>query len=230
MRVVITSMLVLASLFLCWLCYDSIHTPIEFQEQRDIRQKPIIARLIDIRKAQIEFKDQNNRYAGSFDELITFVKNGQKAQIFKQGEITDEQLSRGLTEQKALRFIAEDMADSAAACGITDFETFKATFKRDTSYVSVLTSIFPAGFNPDSLAFIPYSGGAKFELDTVTQRTKSGLPLPLFEARAPYTVYLNGLNHREIVNLIDEAKKTDKYAGLKVGDVVAPNNNAGNWE
>lgn len=223
-------MLVLASLFLCWLCYDSIHTPIEFQEQRDIRQKPIIARLIDIRKAQIEFKDQNNRYAGSFDELITFVKNGQKAQIFKQGEITDEQLSRGLTEQKALRFIAEDMADSAAACGITDFETFKATFKRDTSYVSVLTSIFPAGFNPDSLAFIPYSGGAKFELDTVTQRTKSGLPLPLFEARAPYTVYLNGLNHREIVNLIDEAKKTDKYAGLKVGDVVAPNNNAGNWE
>ncbi len=230
MRYVITSMLVLASLFLVWLCYDSINTPIEFQEQRDLRQKPIIARLIDIRKAQIEFKDQNNRYAGSFDELISFVKNGQKAQVFKQGEITDEQLSRGLTEQKALRYIANDMADSAAACGITDFEEFKANFKRDTSYVSVLTSVFPAGFNPDSLAFVPFSGGIKFELDTVTQKTKSGLPLPLFEAKTPYTVYLNGLNHREIVNIIDEAKKTDKYPGLKVGDIETPNNNAGNWE
>ena len=230
MRYVITSMLVLASLFLIWMCYDSIHTPIEFQEQRDFRQRPIIARLIDIRKAQIEYKDQNGRYAGSFDELIDFVKNGQKAQIYKQGEITDEQLSKGLTEQKALHFIAENLADSAAACGIADFEAFKANFKRDTSYVSVLSSIFPAGFNPDSLAFIPYSGGAKFELDTVTQSTKSGLPLPLFEARAPYTVYLNGLNHREIVNLCDEAKKQDKYPGLKVGDIVTPNNNAGNWE
>ena len=230
MRHVITSMLVLASLFLIWLCYDSINTPIEFQEQRDLRQKPIIARLIDIRKAQIEYKDQNGRYAGSFDELIDFVKNGQKAQVYKQGEITDEQLSKGLTEQKALHFNAENLADSAAACGITDFEAFKANFKRDTSYVSVLSSIFPAGFNPDSLAFVPFAGGAKFELDTVTQSTKSGLPLPLFEARTPYTVYLNGLNHREIVNLCDEAKKTDKYPGLKVGDIVTPNNNAGNWE
>lgn len=230
MRYVITSMLVLASLFLIWMNYDSIHTPIEFQEQRDFRQKPIIARLIDIRKAQIEYKDQNGRYAGSFDELIDFVKNGQKAQIYKQGEITDEQLSKGLTEQKALHFIAENLADSAAACGIADFEAFKANFKRDTSYVSVLSSIFPAGFNPDSLAYIPYSGGVKFELDTVTQSTKSGLPLPLFEARAPYTVYLNGLNHREIVNICDEAKKQDKYPGLKVGDIVTPNNNAGNWE
>lgn len=230
MRYVITSMLVLASLFLIWMCYDSIHTPIEFQEQKDFRQRPIIARLIDIRKAQIEYKDQNGRYAGSFDELIDFVKNGQKAQIYKQGEITDEQLSKGLTEQKALHFIAENLADSAAACGIADFEAFKANFKRDTSYVSVLSSIFPAGFNPDSLAYIPYSGGVKFELDTVTQSTKSGLPLPLFEARAPYTVYLNGLNHREIVNICDEAKKQDKYPGLKVGDIVTPNNNAGNWE
>lgn len=230
MKYVITSMLAIASILLIWLCYDSINRPIEFQENREFREKPIISRLIDIRKAQIEFKDQNGRYAGSFNELINFVKNGQKAQIYKQGEITDEQLSRGLTEQKALRFIAEDLADSAAACGITDFEAFKANFKRDTSYVSVLTSIFPAGFNADSLRFVPFSGGKEFELDTVTQRTKSGLPLPLFEARTPYTVYLNGLNHREIVNLIDEAKKTDKYAGLKVGDIVAPNNNAGNWE
>lgn len=230
MKYVITSMLVVASLFLVWLCYDSINRPIEFQENRELREKPIIARLIDIRKAQIEYKDQNNRYAGSFNDLIDFVKNGQKAQVYKQGEITDEQLSRGLNEQKALRFIANDMADSAAACGIEDFEAFKANFKRDTSFVSVLSSIFPKGFNPDSLAFVPYSGGAKFELDTVTQFTKSGLPLPLFEARTPYTVYLNGLNHREIVNIIDEAKKTDKYPGLKVGDVVAPNNNAGNWE
>lgn len=230
MKYVITSMLVVASLFLVWLCYDSINRPIEFQENRELREKPIIARLIDIRKAQIEYKDQNNHYAGSFNDLIDFVKNGQKAQVYKQGEITDEQLSRGLNEQKALRFIANDMADSAAACGIEDFEAFKANFKRDTSFVSVLASIFPKGFNPDSLAFVPYSGGAKFELDTVTQFTKSGLPLPLFEARTPYTVYLNGLNHREIVNIIDEAKKTDKYPGLKVGDVVAPNNNAGNWE
>ena len=201
-----------------------------FKDEADIANSPKQSLGATVKPGDLKYKDQNGRYAGSFDELIDFVKNGQKAQVYKQGEITDEQLSKGLTEQKALHFIAENLADSAAACGIADFEAFKANFKRDTSYVSVLSSIFPAGFNPDSLAFVPFAGGAKFELDTVTQSTKSGLPLPLFEARTPYTVYLNGLNHREIVNLCDEAKKTDKYPGLKVGDIVTPNNNAGNWE
>ena len=60
--------------------------------------------------------------------------------------------------------------------------------------------------------------------------TKSQLKVPLFEASVPYDVYLNGLNKQEIINLNEKAKTLEKFAGLKVGDITSPNNNAGNWE
>ena len=41
---------------------------------------------------------------------------------------------------------------------------------------------------------------------------------------------LKGMNHQLIVNLCEERLDTDRYPGLKVGSVTAPNNNAGNWE
>ena len=49
-------------------------------------------------------------------------------------------------------------------------------------------------------------------------------------SRAPFESYLADLNQQELVNLIDRETKLDHYAGLKVGDIYAPNNNAGNWE
>ena len=50
------------------------------------------------------------------------------------------------------------------------------------------------------------------------------------ECRAPYAAYLKGLSEREIYNLTDAAEKQGRYAGLKIGDLTTPNNNAGNWE
>ena len=75
-----------------------------------------------------------------------------------------------------------------------------------------------------------YGGGVEFEMETRVDSTRSGTPLYLFEARTPYEVYLKGLSEQEIKNLIDYDEKTDRYPGLKVGDVNEPNNNAGNWE
>ena len=41
---------------------------------------------------------------------------------------------------------------------------------------------------------------------------------------------LKTLSRRELVDIIYQMKKMDRYCGLKVGDVENPNNNAGNWE
>ena len=49
-------------------------------------------------------------------------------------------------------------------------------------------------------------------------------------ARAKFENYLGDLNKQELVNLIDREVKLEHYPGLKVGDIYAPNNNAGNWE
>ena len=82
----------------------------------------------------------------------------------------------------------------------------------------------------DSLKLIPYADGQHFELNTATKEGKDGHAQPLMECGARYKAYLNGLDKREVNNLTEEAVATDRYPGLKIGDLNNPNNNAGNWE
>lgn len=58
----------------------------------------------------------------------------------------------------------------------------------------------------------------------------SGVKVPLFEARMPYKSLLKGLDNQLRINLDAECRASNKYEGLQVGSVSAPNNNAGNWE
>ena len=140
--------------------------------------------------------------------------------------MTDQQLEKGMTEEIALNLTEEE----APKYGIEDYYAFKENFRRDTSYISVLESVFGAGYNVDSLAYVPYTAGQKFEMEIGENTTKSGIVIPLFEARTTYKTYLNGLNKQEIINLTKKATALGKYEGLKVGDIYNPNNNAGNWE
>ena len=228
MKTVFNVILTVCVLVLIYICYASIMGPINFEAEKDVRDKAVQARLLDIRKAQVEFRNLNGqKYTDNFDSLIAFVKTQKLPFIYKEGELTDEQLENGLTEKKAMAII-----NKAKKTG--NYNEVKKqgleNFKRDTMWVAVLDTIFPKGFNADSMRYIPYGNGAQFEMDTVTQITKSGAPVSLLEVRAPYDVYLNGLNKQEIINLKDMQAKMNKYLGLKIGDLVTPNNNAGNWE
>ena len=69
-------------------------------------RKAIIARLIDIRKAQQEYRTvHNGAYTANFDSLITFVKTAKLPFIMKVGSLTDDQLNNGMTEKKAMDLI-----------------------------------------------------------------------------------------------------------------------------
>ena len=84
-------------------------------------------------------------------------------------------------------------------------------------------------FNIDSLKTIPFSGGQPIEMTAETHMV-SGVPVPLFEAKMPYKLLLKGMDNQLRINLDAERKDQNKYEGLQVGSVTAPNNNAGNWE
>lgn len=226
MRIAFKTLLVLASIMLGWMCYRSIMNPIEFDNEKQVRDKAVIERLIDIRKAQIAYKDAKGVYTASFDTLINFVKYDSLKMISKKGELTDAQLEKGLTEEIALNLAEED----AEKYGIEDYYSFKENFRRDTTYVSVKSSVFSDDFKIDSIRYVPFMGKTEFEMETGENTTKSGIVIPLFEAKTPYYTYLDGLNRQELVNLTKQASALGRYEGLKVGDIVNPNNNAGNWE
>ena len=228
MKNVFNVLLFLAAVALFYICYRSIVGPIEFENVRASREKAIVARLIDIRTAQIEFRNAHQgAYADNFDTLVNFLKSAKMPIVLKEGELDDEQLERGLTEDKALAIIKK--AEATGKWAEVDKEGLRG-FRRDTSWIALLDTIFPKGYAIDSLAFVPFGNGARFEVETSVDTTKAGGPQYLFEARTPYEVYLQGINEQELKNLIADMKKMDRYCGLKVGDVNMPNNNAGNWE
>ncbi|KAA6349546.1 hypothetical protein EZS27_003057 [termite gut metagenome] len=228
MRTVINILLALSIGVLVYICYASIMGPINFEEQKKIRDNAVIARLIDIRKAQQEYRIQNKQqYTASFDTLIDFVKQGKIPFVSKEGVLSDKQLEDGLTERKAMAII-----EKAKKTGKWDDvrKNGLENFKRDTFWVAVIDTIYPKGFNADSLRYVPFGDGEQFEMNTTSQIAKSGAPIYLLEAKTPYKVYLEGLDKQEVINIIDLQTKLNRYPGLMVGSLETPNNNAGNWE
>lgn len=200
-----------AACCLAWLCYDSITTPIKFNDEKARRDKDVVQRLSDIRKAETEYRNMYGDYTADFDTLIDFIKNGKAVIINKQGELTDKQLEEGMTEKEAVKL---------------------GLIKRDTSYVAMSVSLFGEGYPVDSIQYIPYSQPRqKFELAKAEVTTGSaGIKVKVMEAKAPFRAYLNDLDHQQLVNLVTTTEKLEKYPGLKFGDVEQSNNNAGNWE
>jgi len=227
MKSIIKILLFVSIIMLSFFCIMSVLNPIRFENEKNEREKSIIKRLIEIRKVEIEFKDQKGRYTASFDTLIMFVKNAKKKVVLKEGSLSDKQLEAGLTEAKAVSILRKGNYQEIAANGLQGFV-------RDTAYVNMLQALFPTEYTAetiDQIAIIPFSNNEKFELQVKNDYVNSAnIRIPLFQATASYESYLFDLNRQEMLNVIDLQEKLEKYAGLKVGSIDEPNNNAGNWE
>ena len=208
MKVTLKILLAVAGVLLAYMCYRSIMGPIEFKDERDRRENLIKARLIDIRKAQIEYKNIHKVHAANFDELSKFLKDEKLPFLIKEGVLTDEQLEKGMTEKEAVK---------------------KGLIRRDTVWVTAVDTLFGKGYNVDDLRNVP-GANVQFTMDTATLTSGSGYTVKVFQCGVLYDDYLGDLNKQEVYNLKDKASKMGKYAGLRVGSVEEINNNAGNWE
>ncbi len=208
MKVTLKILLAVAVVLLAYMCYRSIMGPIEFKDEKDRRENLIKARLIDIRKAQIEYKNIHKVHAANFDELSKFLKDEKLPFLIKEGVLTDEQLEKGMTEKEAVK---------------------KGLIRRDTIWVTAVDTLFGKGYNVDDLRNVP-GANVQFTMDTATLTSSSGYTVKVFQCGVLYDDYLGDLNKQEVYNLKDKASKMGKYAGLRVGSVEEINNNAGNWE
>ena len=227
MKSVVRILLGISIVFLSYLCVVSVLTPIRFEEEKAKREKMIVQHLINIRAAELEFKEANGYYTANVDSLINFLQTAKKKEVMKEGALTEAQLEAGLTEEKAVKIIKKGDLKEIEANGLTNF-------RRDTVYTDMVVSLYKGAYTAENVAtlfVIPFSQGKRFEFEVNNEyMSNSGIRVPLFEARAHYETYLSDLDKQELTNAKDVAKTLDKYAGLKVGSVVEPNNNAGNWE
>lgn len=248
-KTVIRVLLGLAACALAYFCVMSVLTPIKFEDQRAKREVAVVKNLVALRTAEVEFHHVNNRYTANLDSLVLFLKNTPKKEVRKEGSLTDKQLEAGLTEHKAVKIMNTAKAKAQRKQKFANEDELYAFvwendkdvktnglqgFRRDTLYKNMIEELFKGEYtadNVDQITYIPYSQDERFEVEVNNDYTTSqGIRVPLFEARAHFNTYLWDLNAQERVNLIDKETKLEHYPGLKVGDVFAPNNNAGNWE
>ena len=248
-RSLVICLLSIAAVVMAYFCVTSVTTPIKFENKRAEREVVVIKHLVDLRTAEVEYHHQKGVFTANYDSLLLFLKTAPKKELLKEGSLTDKQLEAGLTEHKAVKILneAKKKALKTKSFDSTDelyayiWENDKdvvsnglAGFRRDTIELNMLQSLYKGEYDEnsiDAIIIIPFSEGKRFELEVNNDyKTSQGIRVPLFEARAPFENYLGDLNNQELVNLIDKENKLDHYAGLKVGDIYAPNNNAGNWE
>ena len=228
-KIVLEVVLAAIICLLVWLTVKSVQKPVKFNNEVAARSQVAIQRLKDIRTLQVAFKSVNGRFSPTMDSLKLFYETG-KMDIVMQIGSHDDSIAVANTEaiKKANRRLKPEQMTAklqeAYAAGQ------KVVFSVTTP-IQVKDTLFNnrPDFCIDSLAFIPFSGGQPVEMEA-TIKMVSGVQVPLFEARMPYKALCRGLDNQLRVNLDADRRDQNKYEGLQVGSVTAPNNNAGNWE
>ena len=175
-----------------WL-YKIIREPIVFEREKKVRFDKTIERLKQVRTAQLAYKDAKGKFAKSFDELIKGIKYDSLTVIKAIGEVPDS-----LTEAQAVE---------------------RGIVIRDTFYEPLLGRTFPQGnVDIDSLQYIPYSNGTKFNIDA-GEIKKNNVMIQVFEVSAPEPEVLKGLNEKYI----------DQNHEIRVGSMTEATY-TGNWE
>ena len=232
MKKLINVVLGICALAMLFICYRSIADQQNFEAEVKQREADVKARLIEIRKAQEAYKEQYKEYCGNWDTLIIFIKEGKLPTVIKQGVLTEDQMEKGLTEAKAAAIVNSGNQAEIAANGLQGF-------RRDTTWVSLIDSLYPEGYQPEEIRYIPYSDAKdgqkkEFDLIAVWIKTKSDAIIPVMECGAEVESYLCGdskLWNREAANQREVAEGMGNYPGLKIGEAgLNWNNNAGNWE
>jgi hypothetical protein len=197
MKIGIQALLAILSILIAYLIWDSIDSKIVLTESVETRNKVVHERLEQIRDAQVEYKKVRGEYAKTFDNLIDFLKNDSIPQVKMEGEVPDS-----LIGKEAL----------ALEMGI---------IKRDTTKIPVREILFVENFNKvlDSIAYIPYSGGAKFTMDA-GKVEKGKVVVGVFEAKASYKDVYKGLK--------TDNEGIDMSKFIAIGNMEDPTTN-GNW-
>jgi len=225
-KTIVSILLLFVIAGLVYAIVQSVMKPVKFNKAKDSRQAVAVQRLKDIRDLQVAYKSVNGKFTADFDSLAQFYRNGNMEVLMQIGS-NDDSLAVVHTE-----------AIKKANKKITSQDLYKLYQQGDKNLVFTVKSEIPVrdtlfrsreDFNVDSLKYIPFSGKQKVQMDAEVKQV-SGVNVPLFEARIPYKALLKGLDNQLRINLDAECRNQNRYEGLQVGSISAPNNNAGNWE
>ncbi|MDY5780706.1 MAG: hypothetical protein SPK38_02245 [Candidatus Cryptobacteroides sp.] len=211
---------------LVYVIVQSVMQPVNFNKQMEYRKGVGVQRMKDLRTLQEAYKSVYGKFSQSADSLADFYKNGQMEVLMQIGS-NDDSVAVANTEKLKKSFRGKLTPEMMYKL----YQEGQNLVFSISSKINVRDTIFKnrSDFNIDSLRYIPFSQGDTIQMDAIIKEV-SGVKVPLFEARMPYKSLLKGLDNQLRINLDADCRASNRYEGLQVGSISAPNNNAGNWE
>jgi len=208
MKLVIQLLLWIVIIFLGYMVFDSVYEPVQFNQLKEKRYKKVIENLIDIRDAELAYRDVTGKFTGDFDELVRFIDTA-KFTLTQRRDTTvlDEEFQR---IYKVDKYIEQVVIDTLG-------------------YASVKDSLFGGSDRYKTMMNVPIEGvNAKFELEAGTV-TKNETQIPVFEARIAKEKILTDQDP-DLVMQEKQIVSVDQVSGefIKVGSMEEVKT-SGNW-
>ena len=208
LSIVINIILFAIIVLLAWQVVKSIQAPIKFKTEQTTREKQVVERLVDIRNAEVLYKNVNNKYTADFDSLIQFCQTAEIPIVKIVPDPTDTTFTRTINDTIGFSKVMDSIKGGRE------------------------------NFNIADIKYVPFAPNNEvFELEAGTIIRNEVIKIPVFEARVPYEIYLAtpgaGFSEKEWNQRRDNAKaekeNINRYAGLKVGSMEEASTD-GNWE
>src|SRR5690606_12891269 len=208
MKLVIQLLLWIVIIFLGYMVFDSVYEPVQFNQLKEKRYKKVIENLIDIRDAELAYRDVTGKFTGDFDELVRFIDTA-KFTLTQRRDTTvlDEEFQR---IYKVDKYIEQVVIDTLG-------------------YASVKDSLCGGSDRYKTMMNVPIEGvNAKFELEAGTV-TKNETQIPVFEARIAKEKILTDQDP-DLVMQEKQIVSVDQVSGefIKVGSMEEVKT-SGNW-
>lgn len=246
--IAINVVLVAIVCLLGWQVVKSIKAPINFKEEVDTRETEVRERLVDIRTAELLYKNAYNKYTADLDSLIYFCQHDSIPNV-KMISKQNAEDSTYYTDYDTIGYIR--IIDTIMKGNVE--RNIRADEKHE-NWTPEDWKNFYSNYNISDLKWVPYSEPKQpFEIEAdIHDNPNTGIKVPVFEARSPYDVYLakpgKSFSEKDWKQRVDNLKaekvgkanvKSDgtpdeddpryRYPGLKIGSLKEASVE-GNWQ
>lgn len=158
--------------FLGYQTFMSVYKPIQFNEVKKVRYAQVIEKLIDIRDAQLAHRQVTGKFAGDFNNLITFIDTAKYT-------ITQRRDSTIIDVEMTKRYGGVQMTKDIVIIDTLGFVSVKdSLFKTSTRYKNMMN--LPENIGPE---------GSKFKLEAGVIE-QNDVMIPVFESSIKKDVIL----------------------------------------
>jgi hypothetical protein len=196
--------------FLGYQTFMSVYNPILFNQVKEKRYAEVIKNLVDIRDAQLAYREINGKYTNNHDSLVNFIENGQFTLIERRD-------STVIDEEKTKLY------------GGVEY-TKEITITDTLGFVPVRDSLFKTSTRYTKMRYVPFAKeNFEFTMNAGQYGDKEDDKIPVFEAFSLKKDILHDQND-DYVAEESQAFSVDEINGdaIRVGSMEEVKTN-GNW-